>query len=511
MLAEARFLSNLSDRNYFMKAQSLILFTLIAVIYGCSTNPATGRQDMVFMSEADEIAIGKQSHEQIMRQYSLYNDLELQNYVQYVGKKVAANSHRNHLDFQFYVLDSPEVNAFATPGGYIYITRGLMAYLNTEGDLAAVLGHEIGHVTARHAARQHSASQITGLGAAIGTMIGEAFIPGISAVGGQELIGVLGTAYLRGYGRDHELEADRLGAEYLARSGYDPDAILDVIGILKNQELYEIKLAREEGRQPRIYHGVFSTHPDSDTRLREVVGYAYGIKEASTESTFIGRTEYLQRIDGLIYGESAEQGLIRGRDYYHGDMGFAMRFPLGWQLQNLPDRLIGFSANGAASIQLLVRPADPRIAPKDFVEKNMGLQSISNGQAMTINGLPAYTGTAVINTDVGRRLSRITVIYHQNMAFIMAGRTQDANGLSRYDSAFLDTSRTFRPLTNEERLIASQSNRIRLLRADETTTFTTLAASSTLEKNQELQLRLVNGLYPSGEIEPGQLVKTIEY
>jgi len=494
-----------------MKVQSLLLLMLFTLIYGCSTNPATGRQDMVFMSEEEEIQLGKQAHEQVLRQYGLYNDPELQNYVQYVGKKLAANSHRANLDYQFYVLDSPEVNAFATPGGYIYITRGLMSYLNTEGDLAAVLGHEIGHVTARHAARQHSASQLTGLGAAIGTIIGEAFIPGISAVGGQELIGVLGTAYLRGYGRDHELEADRLGAEYLARSGYDPDAILEVIGILKNQELHEIRLAREEGREPRIYHGVFSTHPDSDTRLKEVVGYAYGIKEASTESTFIGRTEYLQRIDGMIYGESADQGLIRGRDYYHGDMSFAMRFPLGWQMQNLSDRLIAFSANGTGSIQLLVRPADPRLSPKAFMEQHMGLQAVSNGQAMTINGLPAYTGTAVINTDVGKRLSRITVIYHQNMAFIMAGRTQDANGLGRYDKIFLDTGRTFRPLTNEERIVATQSKRIRLLRADETTSIDTLAATSSIEKFPEQQLRLINGLYPDGTISAGELVKTIEY
>jgi len=494
-----------------MKTRSLIFLSLIVIIHGCSTNPATGRQDLVFMSEADEIKLGQEYHQHILRQYSLYNDLELQNYVQHVGRKVAANSHREHLDYQFFVLDSPEVNAFALPGGYIYITRGLMAYLNSEGELAAVLGHEIGHVTARHAARQHSASQMTGLGAAIGTIIGEAFIPGISAVGGQELVGVLGTAYLRGYGREHELEADRLGAEYLARSGYDPDAILDVIGVLKNQELYEIRIAREEGRQPRIYHGVFSTHPDSDTRLREVVGYAYAIKEESGESTFVGRTEYLQRIDGMIFGESADQGLIRGRDFYHGDMGFSMRFPQGWQIQNMPDRLIAYSANGTGSIQILVRPADPRLPPRAFMEQRMGLQSISNGQSMTINGLPAYTGTAVINTDVGRRLSRITVIYHQNMAFIMAGRTRDTNGLNRYDTAFLDTGRSFRPLTSEERQIASQSKRIKLIRADESTNINSLAATASLDKLPEQQLRLINGIYPDGEINNGQLVKTVEY
>jgi len=493
-----------------MKIQSLLIFVLLTSVYGCATNPATGEQDMVFMSEKDEIEIGKQEHQNILRQYSVYNDLELQNYVQYVGKKVAAKSHRSDLDYQFTVLESSEVNAFALPGGYIYITRGLMSYLNTEGELAAVLGHEIGHVTARHAVRQHSATTLTGLGAAIGTIVGEAFVPGISSVGGQELVGVMGTAMLRGYGREHELEADRLGAEYLARSGYDPDAMLEVIGILKDQELFEIKLAREEKRDPRIYHGVFSSHPSSDTRLQEVVGFAHDIKESSTESTFIGRTEYLQRVDGMIFGESNADGMIKGQDFYHGDLGFAMRFPKDWKIMNMPDRLIAASQNGTGMIQVMTGPADPRVTPRTFMEKNMGLQSITNGEELTINGLKAYTGTAVINTDVGKRLSRITVIYLNNSAFILAGRTRDANGLSRYDNAFRETARSFRPLTNAERQVASQSNRIKIFRADETTTFDGLATSSPIDKFPEQQLRLINGLYPDGELKSGELVKAVQ-
>jgi len=493
-----------------MKMQGVILTILVAFSYGCATNPVTGGQDLVLMSEQDEIELGKQSHQQVLQQYSVYNDLELQNYVQYVGKKVAAKSHRSNLDYQFTVLDSPEVNAFALPGGHIYITRGLMAYLNTEGELAAVLGHEIGHVTARHAVRQHSATQLTGIGAAIGSVIAESFVPGISSAGGQELVGVLGSAMLSGYGRDHELEADRLGAEYLARSGYDPDAMLEVIGVLKDQELFEIKLAREEGRQPRIYHGLFSTHPDNDTRLQEVVGYARAIKEESTESTFIGKTEYLQRIDGMVFGENSDQGLIKGRDFYHGDMGFAMRFPEGWKIQNLPDRLMAGSANGTAMMMVQVQGADPRLTPKAYMEQRMGLGTVTNGQELVINGLPAYTGNAVINTDVGKRLSSITVIYLQNEAFIFAGRTRDANGLRIYNNSFLESVRSFRPLTNAERDIASRSNHIRVVRADETTSISTLTNATSLDKFPEQQLRLINGLYPTGEVNSGELVKAVQ-
>ena len=493
-----------------MQLKSLVLVVVITIIYGCATNPVTGGQDLVLMSEKEEIELGKQVNEETLKQYSLYNDLELQNYVQYVGKKVAAKSHRSNLEYSFTVVDSPEVNAFALPGGYIYITRGLMGYLNSEAELAAVLGHEIGHVTARHAVRQHSATQLTGIGAAIGSIIGEAFIPGISSAGGQELVGIAGTAMLSGYGRDHELEADRLGAEYLARSGYDPDAMLEVIGVLKDQELFEIKLAREENRAPRIYHGVFSTHPDNDTRLQEVIGPARAIKAASTEATFIGSTEYLQRIDGMVYGENTDQGLIKGRDFYHGDMGFAMRFPQGWVIQNLPDRLLAGSANGTAMMQALVQGKDPRLDPRGFMEQRMGLTQVTNGQALTVNGLPAYTGTTIVNTDVGKRQVRITVIYLENSAFVFMGRTADPNGLGVYNNAFMETIRSFRPLTNEERDVATRSDRIKILRADETTSFTSLSSSTSLDKFPEQQLRLINGMYPTGDIKSGELVKSVQ-
>ncbi len=494
-----------------MKMQSLIVILMFTLLNGCATNPVTGNQDLVFMSEKDEIEIGKQGHQEIIREYSVYNDFETQNYVQYVGKKVAIKSDRNTLEYTFTVLDSTEVNAFALPGGYIYITRGLMAYLNTEAQLAAVLGHEIGHVTARHAARQDAATKLTGVGAMIGSIIGEAFIPGISSAGGQELVGMASTAMLRGYGREQELEADRLGAEYLARSGYDPNAMLEVIGVLKNQELFEIKLAREEKREPKIYHGVFSTHPDNDTRLQEVVGVANKIKDEAKQSTFVGRTEYLQRVDGMVYGENSDQGLIRGRDFYHGGMGFAMRFPEGWIIKNMPDRLVVGSPNGTAMMQILVQGADPRLTPKAYMEQHMGKGGIRNGQELTINGLAAYTGTAVIDTDVGKRLARMTVIYMGNAAFIHASWTSDPNGLGIYNNAFMETSKSFRPLAEAERNVATRSNRIKIVRADQSTNYKVLTAATTLDKFPEQQLRLINGMYPTGEIKSGELVKNVHY
>ena len=222
--------------------QKFIILCFSVLLLSCAVNPATGEQDFVLMSETEELAIGRTYSKQVMTQYRRYENPSLQRYIQSVGDKLAASSHRRNLVYRFTLLDSTQVNAFALPGGYIYITRGLLAYLNSEAELAAVLAHEIGHVTARHSVRQHSASTATNLLGAIA-----AAATGIQGVG--QLSNLLTTGIIRGYGREHELEADRLGVQYLARSGYSPNSMKNVITTLKNQELFDQKLAREQGRQ----------------------------------------------------------------------------------------------------------------------------------------------------------------------------------------------------------------------------------------------------------------------
>ena len=486
-----------------MRTAALPFLLIACLCAGCATNPVTGGKDLVLMSEKDEIAMGEQVNAQIMQQERVYNDIELQNYVQYVGNKLAQKSHRPNLNYRFTVLDSKEVNAFALPGGHIYVTRGLLSYLNSEAELAAVLGHEIGHVTARHAVRQHSATQLTSIGAAIGS----AFIPGVGQAGYQ-LAGVLGETLLRGYGREHELEADRLGAEYLARTGYDPDAMLAVIGALKSQELLEFRLAREEGREPRVYHGLFSTHPDNDTRLQEIVANASQV--TPVQNPFVGRNDYMQRVNGLVYGEGTGQGIVKGRDFYHGGLGFAMRFPQAWAINNLSDRLIAVAPGNGAYLQVTLTRVDPKSSPQDFFAAKMGIERLGNEQALSIHGLPAHTGTAPVNTGEGQRLARLTVIQMGNRAFVLVGLTPNSGAFSRYDGAFVDTARTFRPLTRAEREFASKEQRVRTFVANDKTTFANLAQTSPIEKFPEEQIRLINGRYPRGDIRPGEVMKTVQ-
>jgi len=388
---------------------SLILCLILINLSGCAVNPATGEQDLVLMSEQSEIALGRKTNKEVLQHYIVYDDPELQAYVSRVGEGLAKNSHRNNLIYRFTVLDSKDVNAFALPGGYIFITRGLMAYLNSEAQLAAVLGHEIGHVTARHSVRQYSAAQLTG----IGTVLASIFIPGMNQIGSQ-LMQVMGSALLRGYGREHELEADKLGAEYVARTNYDTESMLDVIQVLKDQETFETQRAKSEGREPRIYHGLFSTHPDHDTRLQEIVEYAskYQIQTEGRK----GEEEYLNKIDGLIFGDSPQQGITRGNNFYHVQLDISIVFPRKWNVTNLPDKLVITAPQGVATQQILLEDINKRISPREFMIQRLGLKTLRNDKPLKINGLEAHTGIATINTGAGQRAARFTVIYFNQQA-----------------------------------------------------------------------------------------------
>jgi len=473
----------------------------VALLSGCATNPATGQSDFVLMSEEQEIAIGREAQHEIAEEFGgRYDDDALQAYVQRIGEALAARSHRANLVYRFTVLDSDQVNAFALPGGYIYVTRGLLAYMNSEAELAAVLGHEIGHVTARHSVRQYTAAQAANMGVILGSIL----LPELRGAGTQNLIGVLGTAMLRGYGRDHELEADRLGAEYLARTGYAPGAMLDVIGVLKDQELFEIERARREERAPRVYHGVFSTHPSSDERLQEVVGSSAAY--SSGGEARVAREEYLERIDGLVFGPGAREGVLRGRHFYHAGMDIALRFPRGWRIENRPDRLVAAPPSNDALLQVTATDINRRIDPRTFMVERLGLRGLSEGAPVDANTLPGYTAVARADSPFGPGPTRFTVIYFGDRAFLFAGAARD--GEARYRDAFLDTATSLHALTPRERALATP-RQLEIVRAGEDTTYAALAEDSGLASYAPEQLRLLNGDFPDGEPRPGQLVKVV--
>lgn len=478
------------------RAGVLVCAAWLAV--GCATNPVTGRQDFVLMSEAEEVALGARYSKEIEKEQSPYDSERLNAYVDRIGQRLARVSHRPNLEYSFTVVDSTDVNAFALPGGHIYITRGLMAYLNSEAELAAVLGHEIGHVTARHSVRQHSASTAT-------SVVGAILSIATGVQGSQNLFNVLGGALLRGYGRDHELEADRLGAHYLADAGYDPQAMIEVIGVLKNQELFESQRAEEEGREARSYHGVFATHPDNDTRLQQVVGEAG--KVANADATYSGRDDYLAQIEGLTFGESEREGMVRDNRFLHKPLDFGLTFPSQWRIVNQADRIVGVAPDQAALLELRLRPVKADETP-DAVLAALGVRDLRQGRSMPIEGAQAYTARGPVGTDLGQRTARFVVINDRASAFVFTGIAKKDSDLPKYESGFINTALSYRRLNTAERAEAS-SHGLAVIRSGADTRLEALAEQSPLADHALEQLRLLNDLYPTGEPQAGQRLKIV--
>src|SRR5262245_34906734 len=261
--------------------------------------------------DSKEVRTAKQMNVMITQQMGVHQDLELQEYVQRVGEKLAAVSERPELEWHFTIVDTDDVNAFATMGGYVYISRGIIPYFENEADLAAVLGHEIGHISAEHLKQQHK-RMLSGLASAA-----TAIFTGMPAL--ADLTNLAGQAIISGYGREAELEADRLGARYLAKAGYDPEAMIHVISTLKDQDVFERERARPGDPEHPIYPGTSASHPDNDTRLQQAIASAG--KNASTATGHLQNTEgFLRAVEGLPIGSSARQGMVRDNRFYHADM-----------------------------------------------------------------------------------------------------------------------------------------------------------------------------------------------
>lgn len=474
----------------------------LSALGGCASNPVTGTPDLVFSSEKGEIEKAKQLHPLMLQQFGgAYEDTKLQQYVNDVGQRAAKAGQRPELQYTFTVLDSEDINAFTTGGGYVYITRGIMNYLNSEAELLAVLGHEIGHINARHPVRQQAQSTLSGIGAAaVGIFTGSGDLAGLANYAGSALVS--------GYGRDMELEADRLGAEYLQGVGQDPEHMIDVVRLLKNQELFEVARAREENRKPRVYHGVFSTHPDNDTRLTEVVKAAEKLKKPADEGD-AGRERYLQAIDGLPMGNSRAQGVLKGNRFYHASLGFTVVFPTGWNVENQPDRLMAVSPKKDSMVQMQTQAPPPNMTPQTFLSRLLANTNSGQGEAVEINGMQGYTAVVrSAKTNFGVVPARYVVIYYNNLAYIFAGASKGQGSVPAADALFMSTAKTFRRIKDTE-WAAAEPYKIRTIRAGADTTIEQLAKTSPIKEYPAQQLRLMNDLYPNKQPQSGQLLKIV--
>lgn len=465
---------------------------------GCAVNPVTGDQDFVLFGEDTELEVGRTNHPKIIAEYGRYEDEALQAYVQSVGDRLAAVSHRDDLVYRFTVLDSPVINAFALPGGYVYITRGLMAYLNSEAELAAVLGHEIGHVTARHGVRQQSAAQAANLGYTLGAIL----LPELRGTASQNVFNILGGALLSGYGREHELESDRLGAEYLARAGYTPKAMIDVISVLKDQSTFAEAEAKKQGQEYQGYHGLFASHPDNDTRLQQVVGEAD--KYASASSSAVNREAYLKRIDGMTFGDSEDEGIRSENQFYHLAMRFAVEFPRNWHINNNPSSLQAIAPGGKAYMEMGATDLNRKLTPRQFIEQRLKVNDLRSGKALNSHGLEGYTGITIHEN----KPLRIGVVYLRDQAFVFFGTSKNSREFNDFDAAFLSSINSLHGLREDEIELAREL-KLEIVKVGSGDSYSKWAASSRISNSPLQQLRLLNDDYPNGELTNGQMAKRV--
>jgi predicted Zn-dependent protease len=454
----------------------------------CASNP-TGGANFVLMTEKRELEIGKEEHEKIMKSVPVYRDAKLQAYVERIGQKMAAVSDWPELTYTFTVIDSPDINAFALPGGYIYVNRGLLTFLTSEAQLAAVIGHEIGHVTGRHAVRQQTAARS---GKVLSTVVTVAsvFATGTNVLG--DTANLFGGALISGYGREMELEADELGAEYMYRAGYNPTAVLEVIGVLKNHEDFMKKVSN---RGP-AYHGLFATHPRNDTRLQQAVGKVGTLDQSRL--TAVDAADFRNNTQGIVVGPSAQNlaGVEARNRYYQSLLNYTMVFPQDWAWEETTTTLNAFAPERKATLQVEVQRLQQNKEPRLYLRENLGIPELQQSEALQQFGLSGWTG---MHPDTAQR---IAVIYHGGRAFTFTGSSTD----DAQNSSILESIKSFRPIARNEAVFANPLQ-VQWIQSDGRETYAQLARRTRIPDYAEETLRLMNGAYPAGEPKAGDWVK----
>lgn len=473
------------------------VFGLAALLLAaCETVPATGETAFTgLVPMSSESALGQQEHPKILAQFGgEYNDPELTRYVQSIGQLLASASELPQLEWRFTVIDSDIVNAFALPGGYVYVTRGLIALARDEAELAAVIAHEIGHVTGRHSAQRQGRGVLAGLGAlAAGILLGDA---------GSTVASTLGQGYVASYSRGQEHEADELGIRYLTRVGFDPNAMATFLASMDAQaEL----LARIQG-QAASEASWLSTHPPTNER---VVAARAAADAGAVRDPMRGRDTFLAKIDGMVYGESPEQGLIRDRTFIHPIMRFRFEVPPGFKLMNTPSKVGAVGPDGALIVLDMARSGGAGTMAAYLQQVWVPQTRLSGLESITVNGLPAATGTARARTSRGVYDMRLVAIRGEGDAVYRFQFLTPVGQTARLAEPLQRTTYSFRRLTEAE-AAAIKPYRIRIHTVRAGDTVESLAAAMPFADHAADRFRVLNGLRAGEGLRPGEKVKTVE-
>ena len=466
-----------------------------ALYCACVRNPVTGKRQLALMTESQEIAMGQASHPEVLAEFGAVDNEPLQQYFSRIGNELAKVSHRPNLPWTFTVVDSPVVNAFAVPGGYIYLTRGILEHMNNEAELAGVLGHEIGHVTARHSVSQISQGQLMNLGLTVGSILSPTFqqLGGLAQMGLQVL--------LLKYSRNDERQGDQLGLEYMAKCGYDPEQM---------SKFFQVFIGMNEESGKSIPNWL-SSHPTPPDRIKNTTAEAISIKSRSGGQVYkINADQYIPKLDKLIYGENPREGFVDKDRFIHPDLRFQMDIPAGWKVENTKSLVVFAEPQGGAMVQISMVPPDAGQSPTDVARKiaqSQGTQFVSGG-AERINGNQAFLGLYRVQSESGNIGVAAAFVSYGNRMYQLAGMAPET-AFSSYSRSMSAVLRSFRELT-DQRLLAVQPDRMKLHRARKGETLRGLAKSLDADRITLEDLVRVNRLDPDQALDAGAWVKLVQ-
>jgi predicted Zn-dependent protease len=475
-----------------------LLTGLILLAVSCAVNPVTGKKQLMLMSEAQEIALGVSYDPQVIASFGLYDDTDIQNYVQAKGTEMGKISHRPNLEYHVRVIDSPVVNAFAVPGGFIYLTRGILAQVDNEAELMGILGHEMGHIAARHSVSQQTKQQLGTLLLIGGMIASEQFAQYAQyAMEGMQLL-------FLSFSREDERQADQLGVQYSTEIGYDAHKMADFFKVLQ-----KMQLASAQGGVPTW----MSTHPDPGDRYNAVNAAATLWQDSLRLPVYkVNQDSYYQLIDGIVYGEDPRQGYTEGNTFYHPEMKFKFSYPSGWALTNAPTQVTIQPSDGKALILFTLAGQKSLQAAADSTLIQFGL-TLQRSEKTTVNGMPAIsmlskqegqdqsTGAAISNTILSYVIEYGTAYY----VFHSVSTTAD---FPTYAGAMESSMKSFARLTDPSKINVTPK-RIHIVKVQRTGTLASAFTALGVKQEMMKELALLNDLELTDQVQAGKLLKIV--
>jgi predicted Zn-dependent protease len=479
-------------RSAIVQPLVIIAISTIVAIGGCATNLATGERHLNFTSEAQEISMGQQADQEVSASLGLYPDQSLQQYIQQLGAKIAATTERPNLPWTFRVVDDPVVNAFALPGGFIYVTRGILTHLDNEAELAGVLGHEIGHVTAQHSVHRMATQQLSQLGLGVGMIL----VPQLQRYADLASAG-LGLLFLK-YSRDDESQADDLGVRYMSKAGKDPHQLSSVMTMLERVSQVG---GGDAGRVPEW----LATHPTPANRKEHIAELISGLN-TNTSGGSINRESYLKQIDGMVYGVNPREGFFKSNTFYQPDMKFRFDFPAGWKTINQKQSVLAVSPEEDAILVIsLSNKKSANEAANEFFTQQ-GLTAQRSGGSASINGLSSSSGGFTAPTEEGVVEGFATFIDYNGNVYQLLGYTGQTRW-SKYEQGIVQSIRSFNRLTDSN-MLSVQPQHLKIVTIDRNMSLEEFNRRFPSDISLEV-LALINKVELNGQLQKGYKVKRI--